>query len=214
MFRYSWSRGLRPYIHHLPSSLPSVPGPAGLSRAWGGAGPWASGRHPQPLGVGELLSNSHHKVRTCEPAGVAGAGDTWMGHQGLRPAPHVPPECLFQAGSSSLGVPCPSLLLSQEKTTPSAYPGPVCAQSLALHPPPARGHPGAGACERPQSHPVGCCAHVSRGLAPSLPSTLFLVWPTSWAYRVVVAREVLRGAVTEPERRWLDTKERPQGTGQ
>ena len=144
-----------------------------------------------------------------------------MGHQGLRPAPHVPPEYLFQAGSSSLGVPCPSLLLSQEKTTPSAYPGPVCTQSLALQPLLLRATLvlGPASASSPRSgpyaaHPVGCCAHVSRALTPSLPSTLFLAWPTSWACRVVVAGEVLRGAVTEPERRWLETKERPQGTGQ
>lgn len=121
--RHSWSHGLFLYFNHLLSSLPSVPClPRGRNQ--GGAGQWAR-KTPSAFGAGDLLSNCPDKGRTSQPEGVVAAEDTSGGSLACGLGPPAFPFSPQQPGCA------PPFLLSQEKTLPSAYPGPVRPQSLA-----------------------------------------------------------------------------------
>lgn len=111
------------YFNHLQSSLPSVPClPRGRNQ--GGAGQWAR-KTPSAFGAGDLLSNCPDKGRTSQPEGVVAAEDTSGGSLACGLGPPAFPFSPQQPGCA------PPFLLSQEKTLPSAYPGPVRPQSLA-----------------------------------------------------------------------------------
>lgn len=139
------------------------------------------------MGAGELQSDSHDKLSTSEPAGVAEAGLTclWsgvsneplLGHLSARfrqvEATWMPPGLPFHSPRRrclSLPAQVQSLLRAWRSShfLPGATPvlGGVCG------------------CPHPQAWPTRCPSRwplCAREQGPLLPSTSFLVQPPSWA---------------------------------